>query len=79
VVLNFSGLLKMLLIRWVEWILTSPRLFNDPKYPDDHGGSLVLDIPAGDVHMDGHDRPSCMPRHPAIRIATLAGCVVNKQ
>lgn len=29
------------------------RPIHDDKYPDDSGGSLVLDIPAGDVHMDG--------------------------
>jgi LCP family protein required for cell wall assembly len=29
------------------------RAIHDDKYPDDAGGSLVLDIPAGDVHMDG--------------------------
>ena len=30
-----------------------PRDIRDDKYPDDEGGTLVLDIPAGWVHMDG--------------------------
>lgn len=29
------------------------RAIYDPKYPDDEGGTLVLEIPAGRVHMDG--------------------------
>ncbi len=29
------------------------RAISDPKYPDDEGGTLVLEIPAGLVHMDG--------------------------
>jgi polyisoprenyl-teichoic acid--peptidoglycan teichoic acid transferase len=29
------------------------RAIHDEKYPDDEGGTLVLDIPAGWVHMDG--------------------------
>lgn len=29
------------------------KAIHDEKYPDDQGGSLVLDIPAGAVHMDG--------------------------
>jgi len=31
-----------------------PRAIYDSKYPDDEGGTLVLEIPAGWVHMDGH-------------------------
>lgn len=30
-----------------------PKAIRDEKYPDDQGGTLVLDIPAGQVHMDG--------------------------
>jgi LCP family protein required for cell wall assembly len=30
-----------------------PRAIRDEKYPDDEGGTLVLEIPAGWVHMDG--------------------------
>ena len=30
-----------------------PKAIRDEKYPDDKGGTLVLDIPAGWVHMDG--------------------------
>lgn len=29
------------------------KAIHDEKYPDDEGGTLVLDIPAGWVHMDG--------------------------
>ncbi|MBM4422853.1 MAG: LytR family transcriptional regulator [Chloroflexi bacterium] len=30
-----------------------PKAIRDEKYPDDFGGTLVLEIPAGQVHMDG--------------------------
>jgi LCP family protein required for cell wall assembly len=30
-----------------------PRAIHDTAYPDDEGGTLVLEIPAGLVHMDG--------------------------
>lgn len=30
-----------------------PRAIHDKQYPDDEGGTLVLEIPAGLVHMDG--------------------------
>ena len=30
-----------------------PKAIHDEKYPDDEGGTLVLDIPSGWVHMDG--------------------------
>lgn len=33
--------------------LDAPKAIHDEKYPDDEGGTLVLEIPAGWVHMDG--------------------------
>jgi len=52
VVLNFSAFENAIdTVGGVD--INVAKAIHDPKYPDDHGGSLVLDIPAGEVHMDG--------------------------
>lgn len=52
VVLNFSAFENAIdTVGGVDINVT--KAIHDNKYPDDEGGSLVLDIPAGEVHMDG--------------------------
>jgi len=52
VVLNFTAFENAIdTIGGVDIEVT--KAIHDDKYPDDEGGSLVLDIPVGWVHMDG--------------------------
>ncbi len=52
VVLNFSAFENAVdTVGGVDLEVT--KAIHDEKYPDDEGGTLVLDIPAGWVHMDG--------------------------